>query len=71
MEQPISVTTDKPFLVVHIGDRRWYYEMKRWDEKRAIAHVKQSLLEEEKPPPKKIKQKQIEAEQTANTGMFN
>lgn len=69
MEQPISVTMDRPFLVVHIGDRRWYYEGKRWSEARAIADVKRSLAEEGKPQTKK--QKQAVAEQSTDTGMFN
>lgn len=69
MEQPISVTVDKPFLVVHVGDRRWYYREKRWDETRAIADVRRSLAEEAKPQTKK--QKQAVIEQSIETGMFS
>lgn len=72
MEQPIpiSVTIDKPFLVVHMNNKEWYYDMKRWTEQRAIADVKSSnaaKVELEATKPKKKKKSVVS---TKDTGIF-
>ena len=66
---PISVTIDKPFLVVHVDDRRWYYNPKAWTEQRAIAHVEQSLAAETVKPEKKVKKS--EPHSINDQGIFN
>lgn len=70
--EPTSVTIDKPFLVVHIDNRRWYYNSKTWTEQRAIAHVKQSLDAEPVVSEKKAKKtKKQEPHLINDQGIFN
>lgn len=66
---PVSVTMDKPFLVVHIDNRRWYYNPKTWTEQRAVAHVQQSLAAESIKPEKKTKKSG--AHSINDQGIFN
>lgn len=62
------MTIDKPFLVVYVGKRRWYYNPKAWTEQRAIAHVEQSLAAETVKPEKK---KKSEPHSISDQGIFN
>ena len=64
---PIAMI-DKPFLVVYVGKRRWYYNPKAWTEQRAIAHVEQSLAAETVKPEKK---KKSEPHSISDQGIFN